>query len=885
MLNSRAALTVLLTFIGISFVTPPTCHAETRQPNIIFVLADDLGWSELGCYGNRFNETPHLDQLAKEGMRFTAAYASAPVCSPYRASFLTGRYPARIGILDYLRPNSANGLSQDHVTLPDRLQQLGYRTGMIGKWHLTGYKHHGAEFETKPREHGFDWDIAREVKGVGNGANFWPYVFRTQEIRWIDLPVNRLGDDEFLIDRMNREAVDFIQRNKDRPFFLFLSHYGTHTILNGKRALVEEYRKKHPPGKSTRQRCYLCQDQGHQGDPLHHWAGDHNPHLAAMLESIDEGIGMITRKLRELGLAENTILVFTSDNGGETNVTSNAPLRGGKSQLYEGGIRVPLVVRWPKTIPAAAVCERPTTNVDFYPTLLEAVGDRPPANVELDGISTLRVWKDPRSSKRPRSLFWHYPLDRAHFLGGRSSGAIRKGDWKLIEHFDSGQVELFSLADDVSESRNLAASMPKVRESLKRELVHWRRSIGARLPSPPLLAEPRRLYFADHFSTGRVSGRWFFNKDWFVRDGVLQRAANGSDNTRIFVKKPKYRDVVIRFDFQLRQSRDIRLVTGGGGHYNAVIHIRPDHFFVQTALDRSGPYYPYRHGECAFDFQPDQWYTMTVEFVGDQLLAHIDRQHLVYARHPILNKERSYFAFQVDGSAASFDNVQILTAGKHPRAVANLAHVKAYAGRFPVQKPLREQFKIRKVNAHESFYRSRAAYRDLVLRVQELDKRNKRLHPEVFRSHKETRKAIASRRKSLRAENARYKELEQSTRRATRALDDFLVAKQPDVARLPDSRRKHELEQLRRRYRQDKQFVELLKARDDAERRLKQAFPELFISDEQILQSRRAARHKADNNPAFRRAVNERAAAWRAQQAYLFKHDKELADIDRRLND
>ena len=235
-------------------------EGESRRPNIVIVLADDLGWSDLGCYGNGFNETPNIDRMAAAGVRFTRAYAAAPVCSPYRAALLTGQHPARLGILDYLRPNSANRLSTELKTLPEVLRQHGYRTGMVGKWHLTGYEYHGAEYESRPTEHGFDWNLGSEVKSVGNGANTWPYVFRTQPIRWIDLPTNRLGPEENLTDRLNWEAVDFIERNHEEPFFLFLAHYAPHSILNGRPDLVNKYRRKHAPGKSGREYCFFGQN-------------------------------------------------------------------------------------------------------------------------------------------------------------------------------------------------------------------------------------------------------------------------------------------------------------------------------------------------------------------------------------------------------------------------------------------------------------------------------------------------------------------------------------------------------------------------------------------------------------------------------------------------
>lgn len=452
---------------------------QAKRPNIIFILADDLGWAELGCYGNRFNETPHLDRLAKRGVRFTNAYASAPVCSPYRAALLTGQYPVRVGILDYLRPNSENGLSTDHVTLPERLREVGYVTGMIGKWHLSGYRYHGATKVVRPTDHGFEWNTGSEVKGVGNGANFWPYIFRSQPIRWLDLPEQKLGRREYLTDRLNHEAVQFIERNRDKPFFLFLSHYAPHTILNGKPALVAKYRAKHRPGKNTRERCYLCQDAALAGDPQNHWAGDHNPHLAAMLESIDDGVGRITAKLKALGLDQNTVVIFTSDNGGETNVTSNAPLRGGKSQLYEGGIRIPLIVSWPEEIPVGKVSHQPTANIDHYPTLLTATDTLPDKRQVLDGTSLFSVWKVPDTRLQRRPLYWHYPLKKPHFLGGRSSGAIRDGDWKLIENFTDNSIELYNLANDPSEKVNLAGQRLAKGKAMLSQLIAWRKTIGA----------------------------------------------------------------------------------------------------------------------------------------------------------------------------------------------------------------------------------------------------------------------------------------------------------------------------------------------------------------------------------------------------------------------
>ncbi len=424
-----------------------------KGPNIIFILADDLGWAELGCYGNGFNETPNLDKLARQGMRFTDAYAAAPVCSPFRAALMTGQYPARIGITDYLRPNDSRHLSTDYVTIAEMLRQAGYATGIIGKWHLTGYANHGAK-EFGPGLHGFDEVIVSENRGIGGGSYFYPYHFN-REIE------HRLSEKEYLIDRCNLEAVEFIERHKDGPFFLYLSHYAVHTKLVGRDDLVAGYENKPGAGRGNN-------------------AKRNNPHLAAQLESIDEGVGMIMNKLDELGLAENTLLIFTSDNGGEDRVTSNAPLRAGKSTLYEGGIRTPLIFRWPGVINPGGICRTPMSTVDFYPTLLDLAGLRAGKSQILDGLSLVPVLKAEKNHLKRETLYWHYPLEKPHFLGGRSAGAIRLGNWKLIEFFDNATVELYDLAEDISEEHNLSPQMPEKTADLRNRLAKWRSEVRAK---------------------------------------------------------------------------------------------------------------------------------------------------------------------------------------------------------------------------------------------------------------------------------------------------------------------------------------------------------------------------------------------------------------------
>jgi arylsulfatase A-like enzyme len=446
------------------------CQPKVRLPNVVFILADDLGWSELGCYDNAFNETPNLDKLAGQGMRFTNAYATAPVCSPYRAALMTGQYPARIGITDYLRPDTDWHLPDEIDALAEIFKKADYTTGMTGKWHLSGYDKNGVK--SGPGKHGFDEVMISEQTGIGAGSYFHPYTCVNEKIN----PV--INDKEYLTDRLNYEAVEFIKRNKDRPFFLYVSHYAIHTTLASKEKDLEHFSKKEGFTKPLTRGYFKGDPRGQKG----------NPQIASMLRTIDNGLGMIMKSLDELGLAENTIVIFTSDNGGEHWVTDNAPLRSGKSSLYEGGIREPLIIKWPGVTESGSTCDIPTVNVDFYPTLAEITGQHKPLSHRIDGFSIVPLLKGEKIADRP--LYWHYPLQKPHFLGGKSSGAIRKGDWKLIERFDNQTLELYNLAVDPGEKKNLSIQQPEKVRDLHTLLTEWRKNVSAKLPEGQNYAEP-----------------------------------------------------------------------------------------------------------------------------------------------------------------------------------------------------------------------------------------------------------------------------------------------------------------------------------------------------------------------------------------------------------
>ncbi|MGE0375329.1 MAG: sulfatase [Planctomycetaceae bacterium] len=446
---------------------PPSMDPDSQSttptpPNILLVLVDDLGWTDLGCYGSTFYETPHTDRLAAEGMRFTTAYSAAPVCSPTRASLMTGKSPARLGftghitaIMQYRYPPEGRILPpQDHMllrleetTLAEALHEAGYVSASIGKWHLgpEGYW---------PEDQGFDLNIAGWTHG-SPPSHFFPYTNSKQD--WnASIPTIKGGQPgEYLTDRLTDEAVRFIEQNRDRPFFCYLTHYAVHTPIQAPADLTAKYQRKLATDSSQKNATY-----------------------AAMIERVDTGIGLVMDTLDRLELAERTVVIFFSDNGGLSQVTNNAPLREGKQFLYEGGLRVPLIVKWPGVVEAGTTCDVPVISHDLFPTIVEVAGLNVDTLTDLDGVS-LRPLLTSDGELPSRTLYWYYP----HYAR-RPGAAVRDGDLKLIEWYDPPGVELYNIADDLSETNNLAPQLPTRAAELRADLTRWLSDINATLHTP-----------------------------------------------------------------------------------------------------------------------------------------------------------------------------------------------------------------------------------------------------------------------------------------------------------------------------------------------------------------------------------------------------------------
>ena len=434
--------------------------APAEKPNFVFILIDDLGATDLGCTGSSFYETPNLDRLAARGMKFTNAYSACTVCSPTRASLLTGKYPARLHLTDWISghvkpkaklriPDWTQALPLDEHVLPRALASAGYVSGLFGKWHLGKEDHAPAKF-------GFDSNVGGAHYG-SPPSYFAPYKNPT---------ITDGEKGEYLTDRLTDEAVRFIRSNRDKPFFLYVPHYAVHNPLQAKPELVEKYKAKAKPG------------EGHR-----------NPVYAAMIESVDQSVGRVIAALDELKLSEKTVVVFTSDNGGLVQNTSNAPYRVGKGSAYEGGVRIPLLVSWPGTVPAGRTCDVPVVTPDWYPTFLDLAGVRPRESQRVDGTSLLPLLRDKGSFER-EAIYWHYP--HYHPGGATPYGAIRRGDWRLVEFFEDDRVELYDLKNDVGEAKDLAAVMPEKARELQRYLADWRASVGAQMPTPNPNYEPSK---------------------------------------------------------------------------------------------------------------------------------------------------------------------------------------------------------------------------------------------------------------------------------------------------------------------------------------------------------------------------------------------------------
>jgi len=438
-------------------------RAGRDKPNIVFILADDLGWKDVGFMGSTYYETPHIDGLAGQGVVFTNAYTNGPNCAPTRASLMSGQYTPRHGVLTVgssergrarlrklIPVANRTTLDASIVTLAEALKPAGYVSASMGKWHL------GNDPDLGPVAQGFDVNVAGYEAGHPR-SYFSPYRNPT---------LTNGPDGEYLTDRLTDEALKFIETHRDRPFFLYLPHYAVHTPLQAKRALIEKYRRKPPDQRQN------------------------NPTYAAMVESLDQGVGRIMEKLDELDLTRKTVVVFFSDNGGVKGITSMAPLRGGKGMLYEGGIRVPLVVRWPGVVEAGRTCDEPVIGVDFYPTLLALAGAEAPEGQCLDGQSLLPLLGG-TGGLSPRSLFWHFPAylqgkaegARDEYFRTRPAGAVRQGRWKLIEYFEDVQLELYDLGNDIGETRNLADKLPEKTKGLHRIMTAWRESVHAPMPT------------------------------------------------------------------------------------------------------------------------------------------------------------------------------------------------------------------------------------------------------------------------------------------------------------------------------------------------------------------------------------------------------------------
>ncbi len=471
---------------------------KNDRPNVLFILIDDMGWMDLSCQGSTFYETPNIDRIAREGMRFTRAYASCPVCSPTRASILTGKYPARLGITQWIGGSNRGRvidapylhyLPLEEKTIARALKDRGYNTYHVGKWHL-------GDEPYWPEHHGFDVNVAGCHWGSPWNGYFSPW----------GIPTLKNGPDgEYLTDRLTREAIALLEKNGKSPFFMYMSYYSVHRPVQAPAESIEKFKKKaRMLGLDKRDAfrddgtLFCLEGQPPQRNPTRVIQSD--PDYAGMIARLDFNIGLLLGCLERLGIAKNTIVVFYSDNGGLSDgvraPTANLPLRNGKSYMYEGGIREPLLIRWPGIVPAGSTSDQLVTSCDFYPTLLDCCGAPRMPEQHVDGTSFYPVLSATASTLARGPVFWHYPHHNGN--GGRPASCIIDEEWKLIQWLDDGRVELFNLKTDPGEGLDLASTQPDIAGKLLSLLKQWQDETKARMPEP----NPRYpFYLARKFVT------------------------------------------------------------------------------------------------------------------------------------------------------------------------------------------------------------------------------------------------------------------------------------------------------------------------------------------------------------------------------------------------
>ncbi len=462
------------------FTTFNSCSQKTkRKPNVLFILVDDLGWNDLGCYGSTFYESPNIDKLAASAIKFTDAYAAGTVCSPTRAALMTGKHPARIGITDWIPGRGDKGkklktppilhhLPLEEYTIAEDFKDNGYKTFFAGKWHL-------GDKGFFPDDQGFDINIGGNHTGQPRGGYYSPY-------KNPQLPDGPKG--EYLTDRLTNETIKFIENckknSKDSAFFAYLSFYAVHAPIQGCKRYIEKFKKKAASLPALTDSLFVKEHQAYTR------SRQDNPKYASMIFAVDENVGRLISKLKELGIYDNTIIIFTSDNGGLSTLnregapTSLFPLRAGKGWCYEGGVRIPLIIKPTAGKNKPETIDQPVVSMDLYPTLVDLANIKPVPGQYVDGADLVPAMEG-KDLKR-EALFWHYP--HYHGSGWTPGAAIKKGNWKLIEFYEYDKSELFNTKTDISEKNNVISDYPQKADSLKALLKQKQKETGAKMPVP-----------------------------------------------------------------------------------------------------------------------------------------------------------------------------------------------------------------------------------------------------------------------------------------------------------------------------------------------------------------------------------------------------------------